>query len=224
MTVYLVKHFYAVDGGYGDAIPNEDTVACFDNKEDADAFVEKYSNPHVYDRPYAELTCGDLDVEELTVLSHEEAEKTTYKWVNNGWGSDILMTEEECLRSLIKQVDMIGDLSLKYNPLEVLEDYTEELVGTFKYDQEFVKKLILQRTVNLDEVLNQWRNNMGLRYEEHDGYFYTVGVFFCKIYRTAEERDENFEKDQDEFFSKEHAESVNTILNMLAEPAGRVVI
>lgn len=37
------------------------------NREDADEFVEKYSNPHIYDSPYASLECGILRVEELNM-------------------------------------------------------------------------------------------------------------------------------------------------------------
>lgn len=36
-------------------------------REDADEFVEKYSNPHIYDSPYASLECGILRVEELNM-------------------------------------------------------------------------------------------------------------------------------------------------------------
>ena len=43
-------------------------VICgFDNREDANRFVEKYSNPHIYDSPYASLECGVLRVEELNM-------------------------------------------------------------------------------------------------------------------------------------------------------------
>lgn len=44
-----------MDGGFGDAILQEEVICGFDNREDADEFVEKYSNPHIYDSPYASL-------------------------------------------------------------------------------------------------------------------------------------------------------------------------
>lgn len=48
--IYLVNHCFDVDGGFGDAIPQEEVICGFDNREDANRFVEKYSNPHIYDR------------------------------------------------------------------------------------------------------------------------------------------------------------------------------
>ena len=65
--IYLVNHCFDVDGGFGDAILQEEVICGFDNREDADEFVEKYSNPHIYDSPYASLECGVLRVEELNM-------------------------------------------------------------------------------------------------------------------------------------------------------------
>ena len=65
--IYLVIHCFDVDGGFGDAIPQEEVICGFDNREDANGFVEKYSNPHIYDSPYASLECGILRVEELNM-------------------------------------------------------------------------------------------------------------------------------------------------------------
>ena len=41
--IYLVNHCFDVDGGFGDAILQEEVICGFDNREDADEFVEKYS-------------------------------------------------------------------------------------------------------------------------------------------------------------------------------------
>ena len=60
--IYEIVHYYDTDGGFGDAIPQEDVIAVFSTEEKADEFVEKYANPHVYDRPYADLRCGVLKV------------------------------------------------------------------------------------------------------------------------------------------------------------------
>lgn len=62
---YLVKHRYDVDGGYGDAIEKDDVVAIFRTREDAEAFVKRFEDPHVYDTPYNELRCGILYIEEM---------------------------------------------------------------------------------------------------------------------------------------------------------------
>ena len=67
MTIYEVIHYYETDGGFGDAVPCNDTVVTFYTREKADDFIEKYSNPHVYDRPYADLECGYLEVKEREI-------------------------------------------------------------------------------------------------------------------------------------------------------------
>lgn len=66
---YQVVHYYDVDGGFGDAIPNTDVIVTFKNKEDAEKFVEKYKNYHVYDTPYSDLTCGDLEISEVDIFN-----------------------------------------------------------------------------------------------------------------------------------------------------------
>ena len=60
MKIYNVYHEYDTDGGFGDAIAQSDLVATFATETDAKAFVEKYSKPYVYDRPYAALYCNQL--------------------------------------------------------------------------------------------------------------------------------------------------------------------
>lgn len=67
MKVYIVKHVYDVDGGFGDAIGEEDVLCGFASKAEAEAFVSAYERPHVYDRPYNDLWCGTLVVEELNM-------------------------------------------------------------------------------------------------------------------------------------------------------------
>lgn len=72
MVVYEVVHRFDVDGGFGDAIGGEETFAIFASKKDAEDCVRKYSNPHVYDKPYDELWCGELNIREIYVIPEEE--------------------------------------------------------------------------------------------------------------------------------------------------------
>ena len=67
MKVYIVKHEYDEDGGFGDAIAVSDVLCGFTNKAEAEAFVSAYSKPRVYDRPYADLWCGELVIDELNM-------------------------------------------------------------------------------------------------------------------------------------------------------------
>lgn len=44
-TLYAIIHEYDVDGGYGDAIGNEQTLGIFSDKCKAEEYYEKYHNP-----------------------------------------------------------------------------------------------------------------------------------------------------------------------------------
>ena len=70
--VYLVFHEFTVDGGFGDAIPCEDFIMAFDNLEDAQTFVERFSKPHAYEKPYDTLYCGELFIRNIDVPTHDE--------------------------------------------------------------------------------------------------------------------------------------------------------
>lgn len=72
MKIYNVYHEYDTDGGFGDAISQSDLVATFATETDAKEFVEKYSKPYVYDRPYAALYCNLLVISETEIITHEE--------------------------------------------------------------------------------------------------------------------------------------------------------
>lgn len=68
-TVYAVFHIYDVDGGFGDAINQEDFVFATEDKEAAEGYVEKHSNPHVYSVPYDSLMCGELVIREIKTIT-----------------------------------------------------------------------------------------------------------------------------------------------------------
>lgn len=77
--VYGVFHLYDEDGGFGDAIRQKDLICIFDSKEKANAFKEKYQNPHEYSEPYDMLYCGELEVRELPTTYDE----TEFWWRDN---------------------------------------------------------------------------------------------------------------------------------------------
>lgn len=70
MKIYNVVHYYDVDGGFGDAVPQSQVLYTFSSKAEADKFVEKYNNPHCYEKPYSELWCGELKVKEQTIFDN----------------------------------------------------------------------------------------------------------------------------------------------------------
>lgn len=83
--VYQVEHRYAVYGGFGDAVYTKAIVATFMDEDDAKAFVEKFEKPHVYDVPYAELTCGELYVVPIEVISHKDFDADNFDTSNFWW-------------------------------------------------------------------------------------------------------------------------------------------
>ena len=59
--LWTIYHGYSVDGGYGDAIWEEEAIATVEATEDEiNEFVKKYDNPIVYDHPYDDLTAHHI--------------------------------------------------------------------------------------------------------------------------------------------------------------------
>ena len=82
--LYLVKHRYDVDGGYGDAVEQNELIAIFRTREDAEAFVKKFEDPHIYDTPYNDLRCGILYIEamEYTDPCILDQDPKEFSWVS----------------------------------------------------------------------------------------------------------------------------------------------
>lgn len=90
--MYGVFHEYDEDGGLGYAVAVKDLLFVADSKEVADAYAEKWSNPHEYEHPYDSLFCGTISVEEIRTkpLTKEDLSvppwellKGRYSW---SWG------------------------------------------------------------------------------------------------------------------------------------------
>lgn len=73
IKVFMVKHCYDEDGGFGDAVSKEECLMIFKKKEDAELFVRNFENPHIYEKPYDELECGRLKIDEVEVVDYENA-------------------------------------------------------------------------------------------------------------------------------------------------------
>ena len=85
MKVFAVFHDYGTDGGFGDYVPVSDLIAIFSSREKAEEFVKKFSKPHIYDRPYCDLDCGNLQIGEVTVDEiPDEKSESTFWWLHNG--------------------------------------------------------------------------------------------------------------------------------------------
>ena len=71
MKVYAVYHIYDVDGGFGDPVYQDECICILKDKEDALALKEKLHNPRVYDVPYSQLYCGEIEIREMKVIKHK---------------------------------------------------------------------------------------------------------------------------------------------------------
>lgn len=87
MKTFGVFHIFDVDGGFGDAIPQEELICTFNSVEEAWDFIKKYEKPHVYDCPYQCLECGQLEMRELP---------TTYNEKDFWWLSEDYEECDEC--------------------------------------------------------------------------------------------------------------------------------
>lgn len=67
-NIYVIKHLYDIDGGYGDAIGCESIIGYTTSESEANEYIERYSNPIVYDIPYNELRKGKLIYEPLNQI------------------------------------------------------------------------------------------------------------------------------------------------------------
>jgi len=66
--LYAIHHCYDEDGGFGDAIPQDNTVGfIMATEQEIQAFVQKWNQPEVYDRPFADLTCHSIWAEEVAI-------------------------------------------------------------------------------------------------------------------------------------------------------------
>ena len=65
---WIIEHVYDVDGGFGDAVTEREAIGVVDTEEEADAYIEKYSHPIVYDKPYDELEYRCFDKREINKL------------------------------------------------------------------------------------------------------------------------------------------------------------
>lgn len=86
--IYQVVHYYDVDGGFGDSVPVEDTIATFESYEDAKAFADRFEKPHTYDKPYSYLDCGELVVKESDIiqkgeLNLDDIDTSDFWWLYN---------------------------------------------------------------------------------------------------------------------------------------------
>ena len=113
MNIFQVVHVYDEDGGFGDAIRCEKVVAVFESEEDAKAFVERFARPHVYDKPYAYLMCGELDIWEINVIQHKDFDLENWNENEFSWNSGYMKDEYE------------EEDSEDYNPWD--EEETEDL-------------------------------------------------------------------------------------------------
>lgn len=66
--MFIILHEYAVDGGFGDSVYREEVVGCVETEDEANAYIEKWSKPEVYDVPYDELIHKKLKYRKAAVL------------------------------------------------------------------------------------------------------------------------------------------------------------
>lgn len=85
MKAYQVVHYFDVDNGCGDAVRHAKVVGVFPDRPSANAFAQRYRDPHVYGVPYDNLMCGILHVQEgnvADVYANAEARPDGFWWLH----------------------------------------------------------------------------------------------------------------------------------------------
>ena len=78
--LYLVKHCYDVDGGFGDAVAVEDVIGIVEcTKEEIDKFIKDFDKSEVYDTPYSDLYHHGIEVEAVHIMTISDIRKDPYK-------------------------------------------------------------------------------------------------------------------------------------------------
>ena len=86
MKIYIIYHDYDVDGGYGDAVDQHEILWICKDEEEAKAYVERWDNPKVYDKPYASLYTNALHYEEHDLYEHITPDMAPYEKENTFYG------------------------------------------------------------------------------------------------------------------------------------------
>lgn len=93
--MYIIYESVYVDGGFGDPVHQPCPIGIVNTEQEAKEYCKKYSHLHVYDRPYADLTCGELYYEELPpMLDITRPPQNTFLAENPGYLHNILANSE----------------------------------------------------------------------------------------------------------------------------------
>lgn len=165
--IYVVKHGYDVDGGYGDAIYNEETVFVTSNKEEAEAWVEHWDHPFTYETPYDGLTCCSFHVEEMEVMDHIDIHTppTAFESFRDVGGITYIEDPDSCEYTTLTDPEEIHQCLLDICEKEILHE--EE------------QKRIFEKTEH--DLLEEY-------YAKHGEYMTDfVAVFVCDIEKRLDE-------------------------------------
>ena len=82
--MYAIYHIYDADGGFGDAVMEEDHVATvMATEEEIKVFLKKWDKPEVYEHPYDDLACHHVraevvELEDLNTLEPYSTDPDDY--------------------------------------------------------------------------------------------------------------------------------------------------
>ena len=123
-TLYAIIHTYDVDGGFGDAVTQEETLGVFSDERKAKEYVDKYHNPRVYSRPYSDLWEHSLRIEEIEVDTLD---------INKSPWEEEDESSTEINYKFFKRIAEYGSENWKGNfSEEELREYTEDYLYEFE--------------------------------------------------------------------------------------------
>ncbi len=123
IELWAIYHGYTVDGGYGDAVWEEEMVGVvWATKSEIQEFVKKYNNPIVYDHPYDELTAHHIRAEKIKI--------TDISSIKPYGENDYYGQEAREYQLRVKYNEEYGhDWMLSENRSEIFQKFNAELDG-----------------------------------------------------------------------------------------------
>lgn len=74
MEYFIVYHLFTIENSWGEIVRKKEAVCVFEDKADAEAFVNKYNKPYNYREDMKRFHCFEYKQEKIKFIKHEEFE------------------------------------------------------------------------------------------------------------------------------------------------------
>ena len=186
MKIYNVIHEFDVDGGFGDAILNQEIIKCFMSKTDAEDFVDRYSKTHVYDTLYSDLYCCCLYIEEKEITTHDDyIKEEPMFWI------DLYL--REYLREPLK---LVPKSEAKEYILKALQTSIDREIENYMINKE--SDMVSENGIDIDKLFEFFKTRTNLSDKDLEDFIgEDIDIYKGKVRRAADEKIKNCSKKDD---------------------------